>query len=364
MRRRLRPTLEALVLLAMGLGSLALSTHEAYTRLMNPSFRWVTVVGAVLLTLMGLVLLVRPRRQAGPFALIVFLVFFGVLALGTPLAPGVSPTMPMAGAGMPAIEREGYDELKVESLFETIQVEGHAVEEGRYVVKGFVYRRPELDAENTFILLEPMMACCLADAIALGVRVKTSAPLPDPDAWVYAFGQLRRLETPIATPRFRIGAILFTNVSRMHVVDADEVLPFRALLPNVVDRIPAERCARFRAALAETGLSEILRGEGPFTLFVPLDLTFERLGEEDAARLFSPQGRAELRERLEAFIVPGYHSKNDLFALDTLTTLSGRTLSIEAVNGRLTVEGARILFGDQPAKNGVLHLVHPGWIGR
>lgn len=345
----MRAWAEALLLLAIGAAGLALSQSEAYVRLMNPTYRPVTAAGGVLVLLMGTALLFRPRRHAGASALLVFLVFLVVAVAGRPLAPGVAPAVPFGGSDLPAPSREGYAPLRVEHLFEDLREEGGAVEDGRYVFEGLVYRTPALDAEGSFILLEPMMACCLADAIALGVRVRSRGPLPETDSWVYAFGDLRRLAEPIVTPRFRAGAILFTNVSSTRVVEAAEVVPHRALLPDVAGVLPAERCGRFREALASSDLAEPLRGEGPFTVFALLDAVLEDLDPE------------ERRARLGDYVVPRLLTKADLYDEERLVTLSGRELRVEVSNGRVFIEGARILFGDQLARNGIVHVVHPPW---
>ena len=133
------------------------------------------------------------------------------------------------------------------------------------------------------------------------------------------------------------------------------ITSFRSLLPDVFETTSAERCAWFRQALVAHGLAPELRGEGPLTIFAPVDLSFEQLP--------APRRSALSTRDLEDFVVRGSYTKKDLLALETLTTLSGRALRVEvdALSGVLRIEGARILFGDQMARNGVVHLVYPGW---
>lgn len=358
--RRVRALLEAVLLLAMGLGSVGFALLGSYEQLMNPDFRAITVAGGVLLALLGAVLLRHPRREAGPAALLVLLVLVAVMAIGRPFAP-VGGAAAFGVERPPALAREGYEPLETRALFASIDEEAE-VADGTYVLSGSVHRSEAMDAEGEFILFEPRMACCLADALALGVRVKTSAPLPAAKTWIYVYGTLRTLDEPVTIPRIRFGAVIFTNVSRVHLLAADQIVSFRSLLADVAQSVPEKRCAVFRDALESTGLAEDLRREGSFTVFVPLDLAFERLPAARRAALFAPENRARLRTLLESFVVAGAHYERDLFEVDSLTTLSGRTLRVEAVNGRLRIEGARVLFGDQIARNGVLHVVHPAWI--
>ena len=73
-------------------------------------------------------------------------------------------------------------------------------------MRGFVKRLPELDAKGEFVLLQPLMACCLADAVALGVRATTTdGMLPDDEEWVHVFGALSERQEPVATPKIRVG---------------------------------------------------------------------------------------------------------------------------------------------------------------
>ena len=345
----LRGRLEALVLLLMGAGSLWLAAGPAYGRLMNVDFRVVTIAGAILLLCMGFALLLRPRRRAGPFALSVFALFYAVMAVGNPFSAGDADALAFQDRP-PAAARAGYEPLEVDALFSGLDAVQN-VPEGRYVISGIVYRSEALDAQDVFVLLDPLMACCLADAIALGIRVRSNAPPPETGSWVHVYGTLQRLHEPVVTPRFRFGVIVFTTVSRWYRFVPDDIASFRSLLPDVVEQIPTSRCARFRQALEAHGLAQTLRGDGPFTVFAPVDLSFDRL-----------HGRLSARD-LEDFVVRGSYTKRDLLALEELTTLSGRTLrvEIEPLGAVLRIEGARILFGDQLARNGVLHMVHPAW---
>ena len=63
-------------------------------------------------------------------------------------------------------------------------------------------------------------------------------------------------------------------------------------------------------------------------------------------------------------MVHGRLSKRALYGKDGMrphlvSLLDEQHLPIEVENGRLVVGGARVLFGDQGARNGIVHLVHP-----
>ena len=268
--------LEALLLLALGLGALVFAWGPRYTTLMNPAFRWVTLAGAVLVATLGVALLLTPRRVVNASALLLFSTLALMIVIGRPdVSQGGAIAPPNAP---PARARDGYEELVLESLFQTLSEERVDVAEADYVVQGRLHRVTEGAGASREILLYPKVACCLADALAYAVRLEVAPGLLPPEgaSWVYVYGRLRRLEAPLVTPPFRVGAIAFTAVSRRYVLEVHEIVDYRTLLEDVTQKIPAVQCAAFHDALRATGLAERLQGEETFTVFAPIDSEFLR----------------------------------------------------------------------------------------
>ncbi len=343
--------LEAVLLLLLGVAAFALARSERYGTLMNTSFRWVTIAGAVLLTAMALALLHRPRARPTASAILIFLTFFALILVARPVRDGTAvlgPAVPSAAV----LEREGYEIFDPEQIFQGLQVENPGLAGRQSIMGGLVKRTEALDAEGRYVLLDPVMACCLADAIGLGVVVDLQGkPAPTDAEWVYVYGLLDTAEKPLDVPPLRTGTIMFTAVSKQYVLRTHDLVTHRALQADVVEKLPEAQCARFAAALEASGVAEVLRTEGPFTLFAPLDLSFADTVE----------GAEDLRRYLEGFVVRGRLDRRDLHALDDVETLSGRRLPVRTLNGRLSIDGSRILFTDAMARNGVVHLVHPAW---
>lgn len=358
---RLAGRLEALLLLAFGVAALAFAYGPRYTALMNPSFRWVSLAGAGLLTSLGLVLALRPRRAPGRGALLTFGLLAVLVVLGRPdRVIGGSLQPPDVG---PMLTREGYDPLLIESLFHTLSEEKEDVPEGRVVVQGRIHSIPQADGSVLQILLYPKVACCLADALAYAVHldIPAEAKIPLDASWVYVFGDLQRLPSPIKTPPFRIGAIAYTAVSANYRLEAREIVDYRALLEDLTAHIPKVQCGAFLGALAATGLQKLLEGDGPFTVFAPIDSVFLRQIRTLAAEGTDTVDAPRLRRYLESFVVPGTLTRSDLLDHESVETLSGRELQLVLDNGRTIVEGARILFADQVGRNGLVHIIHPAW---
>lgn len=73
----------------------------------------------------------------------------------------------------------------------------------------------------------------------------------------------------------------------------------------------------------------------------------------------SDEERRELTACLSLHIVPGRIPTLDLNDHEVLTILDQQTLKVNAENGRIHLEKSRILFKDQNARNGIVHLIYP-----
>ena len=83
------------------------------------------------------------------------------------------------------------------------------------------------------------------------------------------------------------------------------------------------------AAVQTAGLVDTLKGDGPFTVFAPLDSAFAGLPHGEVDRLLRPENRHELIDILTYHVVPG---------AITADQLAGQILAVE------TVEGSTVLI--------------------
>jgi len=110
-------------------------------------------------------------------------------------------------------------------------------------------------------------------------------------------------------------------------------------------------------ALEAAGLVAALRGDGPFTVFAPVNTAFSALGSDVVAALLQ-SANAELLSRILTFhVVAGERLAASLSNGQTLTTLAGATLSVAVSGGNVTINGARVTTADIEATNGVIHLI-------
>jgi uncharacterized surface protein with fasciclin (FAS1) repeats len=111
----------------------------------------------------------------------------------------------------------------------------------------------------------------------------------------------------------------------------------------------------FLKVLAEAGMIETLKGEGPFTVFVPSDEAFARLPGATLDSL--SKDKTKLKALLNYHIVPGRVMSADVAKLDSTKTLEGRTLSVTSSEGTVMVNKAKVVKSDIRCGNGVIHVI-------
>lgn len=109
------------------------------------------------------------------------------------------------------------------------------------------------------------------------------------------------------------------------------------------------------AALAAADLTEVLAGEGPYTVFAPTDEAFEALPEELVAQLLEPENKDSLVQLLTYHVVDGAVLSTDLEE-GAVETLAGDDLTVSLEEG-VTVNSSNVVFADVEASNGVIHVI-------
>lgn len=108
------------------------------------------------------------------------------------------------------------------------------------------------------------------------------------------------------------------------------------------------------AALDAAGLSDTLKGSGPFTVFAPTDAAFAKLPAGTVEGLL--KDIPKLRAILTYHVVAGQIMAKDVVKLASAKTLQGQSLAINTKDG-VKVDGARIVQADVMASNGVIHVI-------
>lgn len=111
------------------------------------------------------------------------------------------------------------------------------------------------------------------------------------------------------------------------------------------------------AAINAAGLTETLKGPGPFTVFAPTDAAFAKLPPGTLESLLKPENKAKLQAILTYHVVAGKVMAQDVVKLDSARTVEGESLTIRTVNGGVMVDNAHVAKTDIVASNGVIHVI-------
>ncbi|WP_204113853.1 fasciclin domain-containing protein [Shimia biformata] len=117
------------------------------------------------------------------------------------------------------------------------------------------------------------------------------------------------------------------------------------------------------AAVTAAGLVETLQGDGPFTVFAPVDAAFEALPEGTVETLLKPEMKGDLTNVLLYHVVPGKVMSGDIAAgtAGVGTALEGAKICVTKSDGVMLNDGsgaeAMVVIADIEASNGVIHVI-------
>ncbi|HKZ16499.1 MAG TPA: fasciclin domain-containing protein [Geobacteraceae bacterium] len=105
-------------------------------------------------------------------------------------------------------------------------------------------------------------------------------------------------------------------------------------------------------AIEKAGMTEILKGAGPYTLFAPDDAAFSRMNVE--SMLSDP---ASLKSVLTYHLVSGKQMVNDIGQMETIATENGKSLTVAMDEGEIVVDNGKFVKPDIECSNGVVHII-------
>jgi uncharacterized surface protein with fasciclin (FAS1) repeats len=118
-----------------------------------------------------------------------------------------------------------------------------------------------------------------------------------------------------------------------------------------------ENLSTLVAAIQAAELVDVLKGDGPFTVFAPTNEAFEALPDGTLESLLMPENRDQLVEILTYHVVPGEVMSGDLSDGMMAETVEGSEVTISLSDYGAKVNGANIEAADIEASNGVVHVI-------
>lgn len=111
-------------------------------------------------------------------------------------------------------------------------------------------------------------------------------------------------------------------------------------------------------AIKAADLVDTLEGPGPFTVFAPTNAAFNKLPKGELANLLKPENK----EKLKSILLYHVHTGEAIKAQDAktmeLSTAEGQPLNIKVEDGKVMVNGAKVVKANIECSNGVIHWVN------
>jgi uncharacterized surface protein with fasciclin (FAS1) repeats len=163
------------------------------------------------------------------------------------------------------------------------------------------------------------------------------------------------------------GAVLCPAFAEMTVeVGGAPMYPSKNIIENVVN---SKDHTTLVAAVKAADLVESLQGDGPFTVFAPVNKAFEKLPKGTVETLLKPENKSTLTAVLTYHVIPGKISAADFIAAikkgggeASYKTVEGEELTVKQNGRRLEIIDAKgdksfVTIADVNQKNGVIHVV-------
>ncbi len=126
-------------------------------------------------------------------------------------------------------------------------------------------------------------------------------------------------------------------------------------MPDIVDiAISTEGFSTLVAAVKAADLVEVLKGEGPFTVFAPTDEAFSKLPPGTVQTLV--QNPPQLARILKYHVVLGRFTESELKDRDRLTSVEGSAIPLD-LSDQFEVKNATVVSPNIDADNGVIHVI-------
>lgn len=127
---------------------------------------------------------------------------------------------------------------------------------------------------------------------------------------------------------------------------------------DIVDTaVGAEKFKTLVAAVQAAGLVDVLKGDGPFTVFAPTDEAFAKLGDDAINELLKPENKDKLVSILTYHVVSGKVMAADVTGIKKAKTVQGESLTVKVKKDGVYIDKAKVITTDIETSNGVIHII-------
>ncbi len=110
-------------------------------------------------------------------------------------------------------------------------------------------------------------------------------------------------------------------------------------------------------AVQAADLVNALSNAGPFTVFAPTNVAFEKLPAGTVESLLEPEKKADLQNILQYHVYVGALNADQLTDGQTLNQVNGDNITIRVKDGKITVNNSATVVASVKASNGMVHVI-------
>tara|TARA_B100000524_G_scaffold133994_1_gene66771 strand:+ start:30 stop:503 length:474 start_codon:yes stop_codon:yes gene_type:complete len=128
---------------------------------------------------------------------------------------------------------------------------------------------------------------------------------------------------------------------------------------NVIDKLnETGKFTKLNETLMKSGLSENLKGEGPFTVFAPLDDAFAAISAQTYYGLLREENKDKLVNILGRHVFSKKIPSSEVAGEIKLKAINGEEITIKKVNGIVYINEAEVVNADVETSNGIIHFIN------
>ena len=128
---------------------------------------------------------------------------------------------------------------------------------------------------------------------------------------------------------------------------------------NVIDKLnETGRFTKLNETLTKSGLNKDLIGNGPFTVFAPLDDAFAAISAKTYYGLLNENNKDKLIKILGRHVFSKKITSSEIDGEIKLKAINGEEITIKKINGIVYINEAEVVTADVQVSNGVIHFIN------
>ncbi len=128
---------------------------------------------------------------------------------------------------------------------------------------------------------------------------------------------------------------------------------------NIINQLnETGKFTKLNETLTKSGLDKNLEGDGPFTIFAPLDDAFSAISAQTYYGLLREENKEKLINILGRHVFSKKINSSEINGELKIKAINGEEITIKKVNGIVYINEAEVVTADIEAPNGVIHFIN------